>query len=125
MWSKPKKERNAKILELKKEGKTNRYIGELFGISPQMVNQVYVRETNKVFPQEEPESLRSALSGRLISALSKYFGGALPGPGVIAKRGACRLGLVDGIGPKSLQMLARALHDHGYIDDPKKWLAGK
>jgi len=124
MWSKPKKERNAKILALRKEGKTNRYIGKLLGISPQMVNIVYVRETRKG-PPKEPNSFRSSLSGRLVCGLAEYFGGSLPGPLVIAEEGATRLSMANGVGPKSLQVLAKALHKYGYIDDPEQWLADK
>lgn len=124
MWSKPKKERNAKILELKKEGKTNRYIGKLLGITPQMVNIVYVRETKKG-PPKEHNSFRSALNGRLICGLMEYFGGVVPGPLVIANEGATKLRMANGVGPKSLQVLAKALHKYGYIEDPEQWLAGK
>jgi hypothetical protein len=120
-----KKERNAKILALRKAGKSDRYIGKLFGISHQAVCHICNRASKKDLPKVEPNSFRSALSGRLIYGLAEHFGGGLPGPVVIAEEGAYRLGLSYGVGSKSLQLLAKALYDYGYIDDPERWLAGK
>ena len=107
MWSKPKTERNAKILELKKEGKTNSYIGKLFGISPQMVSQVCVTAAKNKLHKLQPNTFRSALSDRLINGLAEYFGGSLPGPVVIANEGATRLSMANGVGPKRYRWLQR------------------
>jgi hypothetical protein len=84
-----------------------------------------IEASKKDLPKVEPNSFRSALSGRLIYGLAEHFGGGLPGPVVIAEEGAYRLGLSYGVGSKSLQLLAKALYDYGYIDDPERWLAGK
>jgi len=107
MWSKPKTERNAKILELKKEGKTNSYIGKLFGISPQMVSQVCVTAAKNKLHKLQPNTFRSTLSDRLINGLAEYFGGSLPGPVVIANEGATRLSMANGVGPKRYRWLQR------------------
>ena len=74
---------------------------------------------------KESRPFRSALNSRLFFGLLAYFGGSLPDPQDIANEGARRLSLADGVGPVSLQLLAKVLHEYGYIDDPGQWLAGK
>ena len=74
-----------------------------------------VMETNKKFADE--------LSTWSKNGLSRIFGPQiLDTPEVIAGLGMEPLEMAIGLGPKSLEEIAWALHKHGYIDDIEQWL---
>jgi hypothetical protein len=69
-------------------------------------------------------SFKDELSSWSKDGLSRLFGPQiLDTPEVIAGLGTESLNKAIGLGPKSLQEIARALYKYGCIDDPVRWLA--
>jgi hypothetical protein len=70
-------------------------------------------------------SFKDELSAWSQNGLSRIFGPQiLDSPEVIAGLGMESLKMAIGLGPKSLQEIARALYKYGCIDDPVRWLEG-